>query len=84
MLKTSIFGKKPWWKCSKWPFSAKNRGFHPQNGHFPIVHRGARFQNDHFPVANHDAMLQNDGFHGCHFGAIPENAHIFITQVIPP
>ena len=62
MLKTSIFGKKLRWKCSKWPFSAKNRGFHPQNGHFP--------------VANHGAMLQNDGFHGCHFGVTLENAHI--------
>ena len=35
MLKTLIFGKKPWWKCSKRPFSVKNRGGNAQNGHFP-------------------------------------------------
>jgi hypothetical protein len=34
LLKTAIFGRQPRWFCSKWPFSAVNRGGFAQNDHF--------------------------------------------------
>ena len=49
MAKMSIFDRQPRWKCSKRPFSVKNRGGNAQNAHFLAKNRGGNAQNGHFP-----------------------------------